>query len=257
MIALHMTFRTKLILWLSGLLMIVILLFGVTVYSLMDRTLVDAVDRALADTVNLVTNSSRVRLVGEFGAPTERRFVLPKLDLFRASGVEVQVWSVDMDAPRLEASSINIRDLDTPLDETTLGQTEPVYTNVQMNGRQMRVLTSPMYARGELLANVQAVAVLDTINDARERLLLVMSVGGAAAVGVSVLVGMWLSRRALRPIRWSCPSSSTPPSSVPTKITRATRAIPRATPPCAQRPAWMCCSRPCSAKCTRRVIRLS
>lgn len=195
-----MTFRTKLILWLSGLLMIVIVVFGVAVFIITDRTLVDAVDRSLNDTVSLVTNSSRVRLVGEFGAPTQRRFVLPKLDLFRASGVEVQVWSVDQDQPRLEASSINIRDLDSPLDASTLGMTEPVYTNVQINGRQMRVLTSPMYARGELLANVQAVAVLDTINDARESLLLVMIIGGALAVIVSVLVGMWLSRRALRPI---------------------------------------------------------
>lgn len=200
MIGFKLTFRTKLILWLSGLLMIVIILFGVAVYTLTDRTLVDAVDRSLEETVNLVTNSSRVRLVGEFGAPTQRRFVLPRLDLFRASGVEVQVWSVDLDEPKLEASSINIRDLETPLDSSTLGQTEPVYTNVLLNGRQMRVLTSPMYARGELLANVQAVALLDTINDARERLLLVMSIGGALAVAVSVLVGMWLSRRALRPI---------------------------------------------------------
>src|SRR5690606_28484570 len=167
---------------------------------LTDLPLIDAGHHSLSETVNLVTNSSRVRLFGEFDAPTQRRFVLPKLDLFRASGVEVQVWSVDQDRPRLEASSINIRDLDTPLDASTLGQTEPVYTNVVINGRRMRVLTSPMYARGELLANVQAVAVLDTINDARERLLLVMIIGGALAVLVSVLVGMWLSQRALRPI---------------------------------------------------------
>ena len=51
-----MTFRTKLILWYSGLLMIVIMIFGVVVYSLMDRTLVAAVDSSLAETVNLVTN---------------------------------------------------------------------------------------------------------------------------------------------------------------------------------------------------------
>ncbi|MAS37086.1 MAG: hypothetical protein CL610_24010 [Anaerolineaceae bacterium] len=195
-----MTFRTKLILWYSGLLMIVIMIFGVVVYSLMDRTLVAAVDSSLAETVNLVTNSSRVRMVGEFGGPTERTFVLPRLDLFRASSVEVQVWSVDQGAPQLEAESINIRDLENPLDSSVLGTTEPIYTNVILNGRAMRVLTSPMFARGELLANVQAVALLDTVNNAREKLLLVMAGVGAFAVGASILVGMWLSRRALKPV---------------------------------------------------------
>jgi len=195
-----MTFRTKLILWYSGLLMIVIAIFGVAVYSVMNRTLVDAVDSTLWDTASLVTNSSRVRLVGEFGAPNQRKFILPQLDLFRASGVEVQVWSLDQDSPQLEAASINIRDLDMPLDESALGRAEPVYSNVIINGREMRVLTSPMFARGELLANVQAVALLDTVNDAREKLLLVMVVAGVLAVGASVLVGMWLSRRALKPI---------------------------------------------------------
>ncbi|MBZ0298909.1 MAG: HAMP domain-containing histidine kinase, partial [Anaerolineae bacterium] len=195
-----MTFRTKLILWYSGLLVIVIVIFGVSVYSVMQRTLVDSIDRALWDTANLVTNSSRVRLIGEFGAPNQRVFSLPQLDLFRASGVEVQVWSLDGPAPRLEAASINIRELDLPLNDAALGSEQPAYANVVMNGREMRVLTTPMFARGELLANVQAVALLSTVNEARENLLLVMSGAGLLAVGASVLVGMWLSRRALRPI---------------------------------------------------------
>jgi signal transduction histidine kinase len=195
-----MTFRVKLILWYSSLLMAIIMLFGITVYSLMDRTLVETVDSALSETASLVTNSSRVRLVGEFGAPDQRTFVLPRLDLFRASGVEVQVWSLDQAEPRLEAASNNIREYDMPLDPAALGTAEPVYTNVNINGRAMRVLTSPMFARGELLANVQAVALLDAVNDARERLLLVMSVAGLLAVVGSVLVGALLARRVLKPI---------------------------------------------------------
>ena len=191
-----MTFRTKLILWYSSLVVAVIVIFGVAVYSIMNRTLVDAVDRALTETVNLVTNSSRVRVVGEFGGPTERTFILPRLDLFRASSVEVQVWSVDQTQPLLEAASANVRDYTQPLDASKLGTAEPVYSNVIINGREMRVLTSPMYARGELLANVQAFALMDTVNNAREKLLLVMSGVGALAIGGSILVGTWLSRRA-------------------------------------------------------------
>ena len=195
-----MQFRTKLILWYSGLLMILLVVFGMMVYTIVDHTLVDAVDRALTETAALVTNSSRVRLVGEFGGPNERTFILPRLDLFRASGVEVQVWSLDQGAPVLEAASINIREYDQPLDPDTLGTKDIVYTNVRINGHDMRVLTSPMFVRGELLANVQTVALLDTVNNAREILLVVMAVGGGLAVLVSILIGMWLSRRALKPI---------------------------------------------------------
>ena len=195
-----MKFRTRLILFYSGLLTIVIVVFGITVYSLLDRTLVETVDRSLTDTANLVTNSSRVRLLGDFGPPNQRTFILPRLDLFRASGVEVQVWSVDQDAPILEAASHNLEGYEEPLDASTLGSNEPIYTEVIISDRTMRVLTSPMFARGKLLANVQAVAVLEPVNSAREKLLAVMSVGGGLAIVGSVLVGMWLTRRALRPI---------------------------------------------------------
>ncbi len=196
-----MHFRTKLIIWYAGLLIAVILMFGGAVYTLMDRTLVDAVDSSLSKTAQLVTDSSRVRLFGEFGAADQRTFVLPRLDLFRASGVEVQVWSVDNTEPVLEASSVNLRDYTEPLDPMVLGTNELIYTNVVVEGRAMRVLTSPMFLRGELLANVQTVALLDTVNEARKGLLLVMGGGSVLAVIASIIVGTWLSRRALKPIR--------------------------------------------------------
>ena len=196
-----MRFRTKLIIWYAGLLIAVILVFGGAVYTLMDRTLVDAVDSSLSKTAQLVTDSSRVRLFGEFGAPDRRAFVLPRLDLFRASGVEVQVWSVDGETPLLEASSVNLREYTEPLDPAVLGTNELIYTNVVIEDRPMRVLTSPMFLRGELLANVQTIALLDTVNEARQGLLLVMIGGGVIAVIASIIVGTWISRRALKPIR--------------------------------------------------------
>jgi two-component system, OmpR family, sensor kinase len=196
-----MHFRTKLILWYSGLLAIVLVVFGSTVYTLMDRTLVAAVDSSLTETATLVTQSSRVRLVGEFGPADQRIFILPRLDLFRASGVEVQVWSVDSADPRLEAASYNINEYDQPLDLAALGTEEPVFTNIVINGRQMRVLTTPMFARGRLLANVQTVTLFETVSEARQKLLLMMGGGGVLALVGSVLIGMWLSRRALKPIR--------------------------------------------------------
>ncbi|MCY4525844.1 MAG: HAMP domain-containing sensor histidine kinase [Anaerolineaceae bacterium] len=193
-----MTFRKRLILYFSGLLAIFILVFGVLVYTVLDSALMQSVDRRLEETATLVINNSRglSSLVS-----TQRVIVLPRLDIFSFPGVGVQVWSVDDDPPQLEASSNNIATLVLPLNESALGATEPVYANVTLNEHAVRVLTSPMIAGGELLANVQLVMSLQAMHETRQNLLLVMGLGGILVVLASIAGGLWLSQRALRPIR--------------------------------------------------------
>jgi signal transduction histidine kinase len=96
--------------------------------------------------------------------------------------------------------SANLGDWHHPLDETALGSDQPRFSNININGREMRVLTRPLTAQGKLYANVQAVALLDTVNEAREKLLLVMVSSAFVGVLGSIILGMWLSRKALRPI---------------------------------------------------------
>lgn len=194
-----MRIGTKLILWYSGLLTLVIVLFGVSVYSIMDFTLISAVDNTLNETASQVIQNSRVQRIGEFGAPDNTIIWLPQLDVFRASGVGVQVWDMSSDAPRLATASINLG-YEEPLDGGSLGLDTPTMSNLTINGQAVRVLTRPVMARGTLFANVQVVALLDTVNAARERLLLVMLAFGAFGILGSVMLGMWLSRKALQPI---------------------------------------------------------
>lgn len=195
-----MRIRTKLILWYSGLLAVIIVIFGVIVYGFMDRTLVDAVDSSLDETATQVIRNSRVQRFGEFGGPIETMIRLPRLDIFRASDVGVQVWGVSQDEPRLLDISANLGDWNQPLDEAVLGTDQPIFSNIKINGREMRVLTRPLTAQGKLYANVQAVALLDTVNEAREKLLLVMASSAFVGVLGSCILGMWLSGKALRPI---------------------------------------------------------
>jgi len=58
-----------------------------------------------------------------------------------------------------------------------------------------------MIAGGELLANVQLVIPLRATYETRQNLLLVMGLGGSLVVLASIAGGLWLSQRALRPIR--------------------------------------------------------
>jgi len=195
-----MRIRTKLILWYSGLLAIIIVVFGVIVYGVMDRTLVNTVDSTLDETATQVIRNSRVQRFGEFGGPIETLLRLPRLDIFRASDVGVQVWGVSQNAPHLLDISANLGDWYQPLDAAALGSEQPIFSNIKINDREMRVLTRPLTAQGDLYANVQVVALLTTVNEARDKLLLVMASSAFVGVLGSIILGMWLSRKALRPI---------------------------------------------------------
>ena len=193
-----MTFRKRLILYFSGLLAILIVVFCVLVFTVLDSALLQNVDRLLEETATLVINNSRGLSLSQEGS--RRVIVLPRLDIFSFPGVGVQVWSVDREPPQLEASSNNIAVLELPLDESALGVDTLVYANVTLNGHEVRVLTSPMIAGGELLANVQLVMSLQAVHDTREHMILVMGLGGGLVVLASIAGGLWLAQRALRPI---------------------------------------------------------
>ncbi len=196
-----MRIRTKLTLWYSGLLAIIIVIFGAVVFRVMEFTLVDSVDVSLNQTAELVIRNSRVERFGMFGAPNQASIKLPTLDLFRASGVGVQVWEVTSEGgPVLEDSSNNLGDYADPLDSAALGLTEPSVKNVFINGNEFRVLTRPVFSVGKVFGSVQVIAPLDTLNQARDRLLLVLASAALLGVVGSVMLGMWLSRKALQPI---------------------------------------------------------
>ena len=196
-----MRIRTKLILWYSGLLAIIIVVFGIAVYRMMVVTLLDSVDNTLNQTADLVIRNSRIGRFGLFGGPDETVIQLPPLDLFRASSVGVQVWDMRQEkGPKLAAYSNNLGDYAEPLSEPDLHLLEPHVDNVLISGRQFRVLSRPVFALSQVFAIVQVAAPLDTINEARERLLLVMMLSAAVGILGSIVLGMWLSNRALKPI---------------------------------------------------------
>ncbi len=196
-----MTIRTKLILWYVGLLTFVIVLFGFAVFAFMRWTLIDAVDRTLEETATQVISNSRAFPVGEFSSPQRISVRLPPLDIFRASGVEVQVWDISGGEPVFAAASANISDLDSSLDPEALGSTEERYRNVIFENNELRVLTRPVIlSNGVVFGNVQVAASLQTVNQAVDRLLTIMMLSMSLAIVGSIIIGLVLANRALRPI---------------------------------------------------------
>ncbi len=198
-----MTLRKKLILLYSGLLGIVIVAFGTGVFSVIRSTWIEAVDSTLEETHRQVTANSRALLIGEFGAPTQVGIGLPELDVFRASGVMVQVWSVQPNGTyKLEAASNNLTAYTNPLDSKAIGSDVPHYDNVQINNTEVRVLTAAfrMNGQGHATGWIQIAASLETVNQATGRLLRFMALGGLLAMVASFGLGLVLSNQTLKPI---------------------------------------------------------
>ena len=206
-----MTIRNKLILWYSGLLAVIIIVFGIALFSLTRWVLVNSVDVTLDETANQVLKNSRALPLRQFGSEYGIGILLPELDVFRASGVVVQVWELG-DAPRLAGASSNLGSYDQPIDpasldyEQTLYLTEAdgefpgsLYSNVRVNDGEWRVLTRPIEVWGRRIV-IQTATPFDTVTEAGRGLLIMIIISTVIALIGSVGLGMVLANRALKPI---------------------------------------------------------
>jgi two-component system, OmpR family, sensor kinase len=162
----------------------------------------EALDSTLKETADQVITNSRAYSVREFGSPYRIGIDLPQLDVFRASGVLVQIWVQNNDGTsRFGAASDNLVDFHEPLDSKWLGADVSQFSEVKIDSTDLRVLTGPIRVLGEqrLLGNVQVAASMQTVNAATNKLALVMIGGGGMAVLGSLLLGMWMSNQTMKP----------------------------------------------------------
>jgi signal transduction histidine kinase len=203
-----MTLRTKLIVWYCGLLAVILTIFGAALYLTSRWAFLSSIDASLVETANLVIANSGVYAVSEYGAPDpeEVRIRLPELDLFRASGVFVQVWQLG-DTPILAGQSNNLQDFDIPLDASTLHHAPTptadgsvhLFADTPINGGTYRVMTHP-FSFSERHFVVQTGTSLETLNQASVQLLTVIGVGMLLALVGSVFMAMSFANRALSPV---------------------------------------------------------
>ncbi|MBL8132240.1 MAG: HAMP domain-containing histidine kinase [Anaerolineae bacterium] len=207
-----MTIRARLTLLYSGLLAIIIVVFGVLVFAVNRWVLVSSVDSTLADTADLIWKNSRAEEIREFGDVSQIVIFLPRdLDFFAASAVVVQVWGLDGDTPRLMRASSDLGAYSEPLDAGSLqgamDGTLPVvggvgshYNTVRVNNGDWRVLTLPYEVRGWRIA-IQAATSFEAVNAASSGLLVIMVVTISTALVGSMIIGMMLTNRVLKPIQ--------------------------------------------------------
>ncbi len=206
-----MTIRSKLILLYSGLLAIIIVVFGISMFAVARWVLVSSVDNTLSETADQIWKNSRAEEVREFGGPSRIVIFLPRdLDFFRASGVVVQVWQVGTSNSELLHASSNLSGYGDAIDPNALNLEQQryaagndtlssLYTTVPVNNSEWRVLTLPYDVRGWRVV-IQAATSFEAVNQASQGLLVIIVIASGVALVGSMILGWMLANRVLQPI---------------------------------------------------------
>ncbi len=167
----------------------ILLLFGMAVYVAVSATLTRQLDSQLVGAANLIIKSMRAGSLGEI--------TMSELDLF--TDLYVQVWTSQGE---LVATSQNIQNYDAPLDEDGLSSSRPVFHDVQIGNRGLRVLSIPLVPSGSdrILGVLQVAARLDTVETTQQVLVWVLFIGAAISMAVAGLAGWISTKQALSPL---------------------------------------------------------
>ncbi|MEK7277283.1 MAG: ATP-binding protein [Chloroflexota bacterium] len=187
-----MSIRLRLAVWYSFILTTVIILFGVVVWSVLEITLTNQIDQQLEQTALQVLRASSVVPIRDLSI-----LRLPKLDIFQADGLYIQVLNTE---GRVSLQSENLSQFDQPLDPAALDDKQQAIRDARVAGVHVRVLTQPIISDNQTLGYLQVGASLRQIDQATSVLVLVLFVGGAFSVSLSTAFVVLTTGRALRPL---------------------------------------------------------
>jgi heavy metal sensor kinase len=182
------TLRTRLTLWYTAVLALVLVAFGGAVYTLLSLSLVRQIDT----TLNIAADEIRLAF---------RRDVegihLPPMALDLTANVYVQVWDTE---GNLIATNISVAQ--EPFDPDRLAEAETAYSEASYEGIHLRVLTYPLASQpeGTVVGTMQLASSLTTADDAQRALLVLLMGGGLIAVVLAALVGWTTAAAALHPL---------------------------------------------------------
>ena len=192
-----MSVRLRLTLWYVGLLGAVLILFGLVLYSVLTRSMMNEVDRTIQARAQQVASSIEVDPVL---LSLQGVVILPPVDPFASTGVFVQVTDRE---GKIVARSENLADRLLPLEAARRlrilrGQAE-VYI-LQTGETRLRVFTAPLAVGPHLVGVIQVAASLYEMDTTLQRLAYVMAGGIGLALLVAAVFGALLARAALRPM---------------------------------------------------------
>ena len=186
-----MTLRTRLTLWYTVVLAVILVLFGSIVYLSLSFTLTNQIEKTLDRTADdiLLTMSD--------GIPEDLAITLRALDL--TSNVSVQILRDDGE---IVWQSGNMPLVGSAFDPENLSMDENVFSFQDILGVDYRILTVPVVSRpgNEILGYLQLGTSLATVNLVTQTLLVMLLVGELLALIVAAIIGYLVAGAALNPL---------------------------------------------------------
>jgi len=200
-----MNIRTKISLWYAGLLTLIIIAFSIAVFGVIQATIINSIDSGLARSSSNIISNIRVIPLGEFGA-LETGVIFRNDEIFRVPGMSIQVWqthdgesSID---PILLQSSYDLSGVTRPLDGNALSAERPSFIDIEFNNMPERVMTRPFTTvGGQKIGVVQIASSTLIVEQVTDGVLSIMISATVIGVVVSIVLGMMVSYRAVRPIQ--------------------------------------------------------
>lgn len=192
-----MTIRTRLTLWYSALLATVILVFGISLFSLLNWAWHSQLQESMRFVAQQVIDLIRFDEVMDTQAQPAIRKQLSRMPYFTFA---VQVWRHD---GKLIAATDNVADYGEAFDKDYVGSRTEVTRDIHLPAEDIHALVStlPIYTvNGMFLGTVQILSPLTTLEAATDRLLRVMIGVGVVAMVLSFMVGSVIATQALQPI---------------------------------------------------------
>lgn len=187
-----MTLRSRLTIWYTGVLIVVLFIFGIIVYLVLTASLTRQVEETLQRTGNDILRASQFRIGGIPLSVIQLEFDL-------TANIFVQVFDHEK---ALLQQTMNFPETDQPIDIEALNTMVPIFSSVAFNESRLRVLTLPVLneSNREVVGYLQLAESLVTVDRAREILLFILLGGGLIAIGMAAFVGWISAGTALRPI---------------------------------------------------------
>ena len=187
-----MSIRIRFTLWYTGILVIVLGLFGLIVWGALVFGLTSQVDQRLYQTADQVLRQSNA-----IPLRNVTLISVPALETFQADDIYIQV--IDHKG-KVGAASQNLGRFDQPLDPEALGDTQTI-TEVTRGAAHLRVLSQPIITEDrQLLGHLQVGMRLNNVDLVKSLLLLTLASVGTFSVLLSAGVVLLTVGRALRPI---------------------------------------------------------
>jgi two-component system, OmpR family, sensor kinase len=198
-----MSIRTRLTLWFCALLATVIIVFGVSLFALLNwalRAQMQEQMQAAAEQMRAAVGNAFDPFTGEFVLPTlqtQLQHQLSKMPSF-ASAYSMQIWWRD---GRLVEQTGSIRQAQ-PFDPTTVQARAAVISDVYLADQTHALIyTVPLLdLKGRPIGIMQMMSPLTTLEAATDRLVRVLLILGAVALVVSFFMGTVITGQALQPI---------------------------------------------------------